>query len=44
VALKVARADDPAATLPDAESAFAEFLDRLLAGADAGQAAAPFGV
>ena len=30
VALKVARADDPAATLPDAESAFAEFLDRLL--------------
>jgi AcrR family transcriptional regulator len=31
VALKVARADDPAATLPDAESAFAEFLDRLLA-------------
>jgi AcrR family transcriptional regulator len=44
VALKVARSDDPAATLPDAESAFAEFLDRLLAGADAGQAAAPFGV
>ena len=44
VALMVARADDPAATLPDAESAFAEFLDRLLAGADAGQAAAPFGV
>jgi AcrR family transcriptional regulator len=31
VALKVARADDPAAMLPDAESAFAEFLDRLLA-------------
>jgi hypothetical protein len=30
VALKIARADDPAATLPDAESAFAEFLDRLL--------------
>ena len=30
VALKVARADDPAATLPAAESAFAEFLDRLL--------------
>jgi AcrR family transcriptional regulator len=34
VALKVARADDPAATLPDAESAFAEFLDRLLASPD----------
>jgi hypothetical protein len=31
VALKVARADDPAALLPDAESSFAEFLDRLLA-------------
>ncbi|HJZ28401.1 MAG TPA: TetR/AcrR family transcriptional regulator, partial [Streptosporangiaceae bacterium] len=34
VALMVARADDPAATLPDAESAFAEFLDRLLASPD----------
>src|SRR5580704_17285120 len=34
VALKVARADDPAATLPDAESAFDEFLDRLLASPD----------
>jgi hypothetical protein len=34
VALMVARADDPAATLPDAESAFAEFLDRLLASSD----------
>jgi AcrR family transcriptional regulator len=31
VALKVARADDPATMLPDAESSFAEFLDRLLA-------------
>ena len=34
VALKVARADDPTATLPDAESAFAEFLDRLLTSPD----------
>jgi AcrR family transcriptional regulator len=37
VALKVARADDPAAMLPDAESAFAEFLDRLLASPVGGQ-------
>jgi AcrR family transcriptional regulator len=44
VALKVARADDPAATLPDAESAFAEFLDRLLAGSGDGQAVRALGV
>src|ERR1700722_11932269 len=37
VALKVARAADPAAMLPDAESAFAEFLDRLLASPVGGQ-------
>jgi len=37
VALKVARANDPAAMLPDAESAFAEFLDRLLASPVGGQ-------
>jgi AcrR family transcriptional regulator len=30
VALMIARADDPAAALADGESAFAEFLDRLL--------------
>ena len=30
VAMMIARADDPAAALADAESAFAEFLDRLL--------------
>ena len=34
VALMIARADDPAATLTDAERAFAEFLDRLLASPD----------
>jgi AcrR family transcriptional regulator len=34
VALMIARADDPAATLTDAESAFAEFLDRLFASPD----------
>ena len=30
VAMMIARADDPAAALTDGESAFAEFLDRLL--------------
>ena len=30
VAMMIARADDPAAALADSESAFAEFLDRLL--------------
>ena len=30
VALMIARADDPAAALSAGESAFAEFLDRLL--------------
>ena len=44
VALKVARADDPTATLPDAESAFAEFLDRLLASSGGGQAVRALGV
>jgi AcrR family transcriptional regulator len=34
VALMIARADDPAATLTDAENAFAEFLDRLFASPD----------
>ena len=34
VALMIARADDPAATLTDAESAFAEFLDHLFASPD----------
>ena len=32
VALMIARADDPAAALTASESAFAEFLDRLLGG------------
>ena len=32
VAMMVARADDPAAALGACESAFAEFLDRLLGG------------
>jgi AcrR family transcriptional regulator len=34
VALMVARADDPVAALPGAESGFAEFLDRLFASPD----------
>jgi AcrR family transcriptional regulator len=34
VALMIARADDPAAALRSGESAFAEFLDRLLGGPD----------
>ncbi len=34
VAMMIARADDPVAALPEAESAFAEFLDRLLASPD----------
>ncbi len=34
VSMVVARADDPAAALTDCESAFAEFLDRLIGGSD----------
>ncbi len=33
--MMIARADDAAAALTDGESAFAEFLDRLLGGAPA---------
>jgi AcrR family transcriptional regulator len=37
VALMIARADNPATTLPDAEGAFAEFLDRLVASPAGGE-------